>query len=111
MRSTMSGNPVAGKPPTRSASRPWLLSAGKPGYRAGRLHRQVRRAFAANPGSQQLTTTALLVHCYPRVGKLNWGHYRSLWRAASAICTCLGRQPNMRGRPNLWALKPPPAAK
>jgi hypothetical protein len=93
-----------------SARRSWLLSAGKRGYRAGRLHVQIKRAFAANAG-RQLTTTALLLHCYPRVRKLNWGHYRSVWRAASAICVCLGRQPNMRGRPNLWALKPPPAAK
>ena len=58
--------------PTRPKSRPWLLSAGKPGYRAGRLHRQIRRAFTAN-GSRQLSTSTLLVHCYPKVRKLNLG--------------------------------------
>jgi hypothetical protein len=89
--------------PTRDKSRPWLLSAGKRGYRAGRLHRQIRRAFTAN-GGHQLSTSTLLGHCYPKVRKLNWGHYRSVWRAASAICTCLGRAPHLRGRPNLWQI-------
>jgi hypothetical protein len=94
----------ADRAPSPAKSRPWLLSGGKPGYRAGRLHVQIRRAFAANPG-QQLPTGVLLAHCYPRLDRYARGHYRHVWRAASKICTCLGRMPNVRGRPNLWQLK------
>jgi hypothetical protein len=87
-----------------SASRPWLLVAGKRGYRAGRLHVQIKRAFAAQ--GSPLTTTALIRWCYPRARRpLYWGHYRSVWRTAMAMCVCLGRQPNVSGRPNLWTLK------
>ncbi len=90
-------------PRTRSNKRPWLLRAGKPHRPGSRLQRQVRRAFAANPGP--LSTTALLRWCYPRARPLYWGHYRSVWRTAMVMCVCLGRQPNVRGRPNVWVLK------
>jgi hypothetical protein len=103
MSGAMSGTAAATPP----HSRPRLLSAGKPGYRAGRLHLQVRRAFAANPG-RRLPTGTLLAYCYPRIRKYGRGHYRSVWRAASKICVCLGRLPNVRGRPNMWVLRPMP---
>jgi hypothetical protein len=91
-----------------SRSRPWLLLGGKPGPRAGRLHVQIKRAFAAYPG-QQLPTGVLMRFCYPRMDRYPRGHYRHLWRAAIRVCVCLGRAPHARGRPNLWALKGPPA--
>jgi hypothetical protein len=97
--------------PLRSNKRPWLLPGGKPHRPGSRLQLAVRRAFLANLGQQQLTTTDLVGYCYPRVRKLKGGHYRHIWRAAVKVCVCLGRQPNTRGRPNLWVLKPPPAAK
>jgi hypothetical protein len=89
-----------------SLARPWLLSGGKPGYRAGRLHVQIRRAFAANPG-RALPTGVLLAHCYPRLARYPRGHYRHVWRAAVKICDCLGRAPHTQGRPNLWVLREP----
>ena len=93
--------------PARSRAR--LLSGGKPGYRAGRLHVQIKRAFTAT-GAQQLPTGVLMRFCYPRLKRYPRGHYRHLWRAAVKVCDCLGRQPRAQGRPNVWRLKRPPAA-
>jgi hypothetical protein len=92
-------------PPRPARSRPWLLRAGKSHRPGSRLQRQVRRAFAAR--GDRLTTTDLVVYCYPGVRRLKGGHYRSIWRAVRRMADCLGRLPHVRGRPNLWTLKPP----
>ena len=93
----------------RSRNRPWLLRSGKSNRPGSKLQRQVRRPLIAAQGP--VSTTVLIAHCYPRgISKWHRGAYRNIWKAASKICVCLGRQPNTRGRPNLWALKPPPAA-
>jgi hypothetical protein len=87
----------------RIADLGWL-SGGKPGYRSGRLHVQIKRAFAANPG-RALPTGVLLAYCYPRLARYPRGHYRHVWRAASKICECLGRLPNAQGRPKTAKLR------
>jgi hypothetical protein len=91
--------------PRKGERNPRLLSGGKPGYRAGRLHAQIRRAFAANPG-RQLPTGVLMRFCYPRLARYPGGYYRHVWRAAVKICVCLGRVSHLQGRPNMWMLKP-----
>ncbi len=89
-----------------SASRPWLLKRGKERRPGSRLQRGIRRAFIAT-GARQLPTGALMRFCYPRGhgGYRQRYHYRHIWKAASKICICLGRQPNTPGRPNVWMLK------
>jgi hypothetical protein len=93
--------------PTRSKSRPWLLSGGKPGYCAGKLHVQIRRAFAANPG-QPLPSGTLMARCYPRLDRYTRGHYRHVWRAAiiaGACCRDSNQRPRSQSDRLVWILE------
>ena len=54
-----------------------------------------------------LPTGVLLAHCYPRIARYPRGHYRHVWRAASKICECRGRLPNLVGSALLLRLATP----
>jgi hypothetical protein len=90
--------------PLRDKPRPWLLRSGKSHRPGSKLQRQIKRALIAAQGP--VSTTALIAYCYPRgISRRHRGAYRNVWKAAVKVCVCLGRQPNARGRPNVWQLK------
>jgi len=71
--------------------------------RLGRCIVQCRRAFIAANGNWQ-TTSDLVRWCFPAAQRHPSWHYKSVWRALIALGAIrLGRIPNGRGRPVLWA--------
>jgi hypothetical protein len=74
--------------------------ASKP--RLGRIQLQVRRAFISSSG-RPLQISDLLPRVYPRLTQFESWHRWSIRRALLRQAVSLGRIPNRRGRPNLWA--------
>jgi len=71
---------------------------------AGRLQRQIYRAFLAKPPGALLTTGELIAWCYPRrAGLVRIDQCRHVRRAAAAVADPVGKgwRSNM-----LWRLKP-----
>jgi hypothetical protein len=88
----------------RSASRPWLLKAGRP-HRVGRLQRQIRRAFVSSNG-RPLTIGELLGWCYAGAAHHPRWHTWDIHRSLPKVAEPLGRIPNTQGRAMRWSPKP-----
>jgi len=71
--------------------------------RLGRCIVQCRRGFIAANG-KATSASDLVRWCFPAAKHHPSWHYKSVWRALIALGAIrLGRIPDRRGRPNLWA--------
>jgi hypothetical protein len=70
-------------------------------FRIGRVQRQVRRALIAK--GAPVSIQDLLAWCYPAAKQHPRWHRTNVHRALPRWAISLGRIPNRRGRPSLWA--------
>jgi hypothetical protein len=71
--------------------------------RTGRLARQIKRCFLAQPNGIA-TTTQIRAWCYPGRERQHW-MYRNMRRTLRQLgAVQLGRSPTGVGRPAIWAL-------
>ena len=83
---------------TRASNSP--IPAKNP-FRIGRIQRQIKRTFIANPG-RPLTTSELIRCAYPRLKVFETWRYEQVRVAAERFAVRIGVAKTRRGKPILW---------